>query len=262
MDGYRGNYLKETPIAYECALYFCVQTYNVTVTNTKTETQIVSTWYNDTAPNAVIGADDRILQRPADQPIAQMPNAPNATFNIPGPTFDTALWYLNKTISGTALIWTSEVRSDDEAVNEVLQALQSSRDVGALMGNLTTSYTNQMREMDSARRDGQVYGETLTMVPHVRVKWAWLSLPALLVGLSIMFQMTTMVIAKDSGVPEWKESSLAVLFHGLGGQLEKVEHAEGLNRTSQMNQAGRLRKVALGKDPYGEWKLQDTAPLP
>jgi hypothetical protein len=72
-----GNYYSSLPITHECALYFCINTYNVTVNNSVQNTTVVSSWTNDTGTPTVGGAfegngydfsetADVVWQRPSD----------------------------------------------------------------------------------------------------------------------------------------------------------------------------------------------------
>lgn len=255
-DGYSANYSKETPIAHECALYFCVQTYNLTVVDGKTTTEVLSTWYNETDPVWSAGSNGhRFLLRPSDQPAPQAPKLKDPIFIVYDATFNTILWFLDKTLHGTALSRTAVVAGQDRIVDDVLEALKVSKDISVLFGNLATSLSNRIREMYVDEADSDVRGETLVMVPHVRIQWAWLSLPALLVAVSSGFLVATMVATTRSRVPVWKNSSLAVLFHGLVHEGESSRHR---GRLSHMIGEAEDRRIALRRDGGDDWKLRDS----
>ncbi|KAH6694097.1 hypothetical protein F5X68DRAFT_248719 [Plectosphaerella plurivora] len=256
-DGYSGNYLKETPVVYECALYFCVQTYNLTVVDGKTRTEVVSTWYNETDPVLDLGDNwHRYLERPTDQPTPEAPEGGDSTFVVVGGTFNTILWYLGKTLNGTALSRTAVVGDDEEEVDDVLEALKRSQDIPALFGNLTTSLSTRIREMSVGAENGEITGDALAMVPHVRIRWQWLSLPALVMALSSVLLVATAMATKRSGLPVWKNSSLAVLFHGLGSDpgADGGDLSGHRSRASEMNREADGRTVMLRRGEGG-WKL-------
>lgn len=255
--GYDGDYLTSPPVVHECVLYFCVQTYNVTVKNSKAHYEVISSWYNETDPvlPEQHGNPDRTLHRPNDQP--SLDNS-GRDFTIHNRTYGTALWYLNKTLSGTVVTRVSEVNSDNNQVDDVLAAMQHSDNVGDMMNNFVTSFTNRMRAMANDT-DNKVQGTALISVPYVRVQWAWLSLPILLMVLSLVFLVATSIITKKSNIPVWKTSTLAVIFHGLSetsGQSPQRPHMN-MEFTSQMKREGERRRVALTPNGNGEWKLQD-----
>src|SRR6185437_4662168 len=89
-DGYGADFLRETPMVHECALYFCVQTYNLTVIDGRPTTQVVSTWYNETDPVLEAGSNQhKFLLRPANQPTPEATKQEDDAFFIPAATFDT-----------------------------------------------------------------------------------------------------------------------------------------------------------------------------
>jgi hypothetical protein len=256
-DGYKGNYLKETPIVYECALYFCVQTYNLTVTNGVARTEVVSTWYNETDPVLELGFNwHKFLLRPDDQPAPE----DDPTFIVIGDTFNTILWYLGKMFNGTALSRTAVVGGVEREVDDVLEALKRSQDVPALFGNLTASLNTRIREMSINEKDGGVSGDALVLVPHVHIRWEWLSLPAIFVGLCSVLLAATAMATKRSGVPVWKNSSLAVLFHGLEDDSGSTgdESPGHLSRSSEMGKEAEGRAVVLRRGGGG-WKLHNSS---
>ena len=254
-EGYGANYLESMPMALECALYFCVQSYNTTVVNNNATTEIVSTWYNGTAPVQTLGYNGNSTLRPpkSDQPLdTSAPGGNN--FTIPADTFETTLWYLNKTLSGTALSRYSEVNQGNDGVNDVLEAMNGHKNISSLMENLATAYTDRIREM----YDGDykaVSGDTMVQVPHVRVKWAWLTFPAALVAFSILLLLFTIIATVKARVPVWKDSSLAVLFHGLSGHETLTKPLGGLDKKSSMKESGKYQVIALGKDNGDNWRL-------
>lgn len=79
----------------------------------------------------------------------------------------------------------------------------------------------------------------------VSVRWAWAVLPlALWVG-TVVFLAVVAGVTRRWGVPLWKGSTLAYLYHGL--EMERRELSqESLGRTSEMNAAAARTAVALG----------------
>lgn len=64
--GFLNNYNLTPPYATECALYWCVNTYNATVKNTNFEETQTNTWTNLTAPATVYGQDTPIVLSPEE----------------------------------------------------------------------------------------------------------------------------------------------------------------------------------------------------
>lgn len=258
--GREGNYIKSPPEAHQCALYFCVQSYDVRIVKGTPSTKVVSSWYNETDPVLPLGDNemDRIFHRATDQDTVAATAHSTEDFVVNNRTFETALWYFTKTLSGKTFTSLSEVSPDERAPNDVLAAMQNSVDVGVMINNLATSFTNRMRAM-SSDKNSQVNGTAFISVPHVRVQWAWLSLPILLMVLSLAFLVATSLITKKSNIPVWKTSTLAVMFHGINDSARQSPERPHMNieLTSQMKSEGERRRVALAPNGNGEWKLQD-----
>jgi hypothetical protein len=216
--GYSGSYDNQTPRAWQCALYFCLNTYNVTVINGITNSTILSSWHSDTGtalPDIEGLGDygntaDAMLTRPEDSPVKVINNS---SFPLKGSTIAAMAAYLNHTISGIQLTRTSEV-GYDTWTNDVMQALTETTDIGAIIAGVAASATKHIREGEN-RGAGFVNGTSFKSEGRVHVRWAWIILPVLLALLSIVFLVATMIRAARKHLPVWKTSSLPALFHGI-----------------------------------------------
>lgn len=133
--------------------------------------------------------------------------------------------------------------------------------VNAFMDGLTWSLTAAMRQTpnsdDTPRERRTVYGQTQVMQTCLTVRWVWLSLPASLLGLQLAFLVVIVVISgsAEHWRGDWKDSSLALLYHGLEGSAnlpnEKVEREE-LHDKDGMFKMARKMKVQLrqGRDNW------------
>ncbi|KAL2289241.1 hypothetical protein FJTKL_02260 [Diaporthe vaccinii] len=133
--------------------------------------------------------------------------------------------------------------------------------VGAFMDGLTWSVTATMRQTstseDAPRALRAASGQTQVVQSCLTVRWVWLGLPASLLGLQLAF-LIAIVVTCRSAEPwrgDWKDSSLALLYHGLEGSAnipdEKVEYGE-LRDKDGMFKMARVTKVQLrqGKDNW------------
>ena len=75
------------------------------------------------------------------------------------------------------------------------------------------------------RGSGKVLGTVQVAQTCIHVKWAWVSLPAGLVGVTILLFACTIQSCRRSGLWDstrsWRCSSLALLFHGCDDQMRK-----------------------------------------
>ncbi|KAI1383618.1 uncharacterized protein F4822DRAFT_421166 [Hypoxylon trugodes] len=101
-------------------------------------------------------------------------------------------------------------------------ALSETGDIPDLMRQIADSMTEALR---TSVNSTVVTGVGMNTVTYIAITWAWLALPIALVVLT--FLMLLLVIFRNGarGVPIWKSSSLALLFHDLQGWDESERQA-------------------------------------
>lgn len=266
-QGYNGNYLKQTLQAWQCALYFCLQTYNASVTNGVPVEDVVSSWSSDLGtplptikqfPTDYVDTDDATFTRPVDSLV----KGGNDTFFIPSGTIAAMATYLNRTMSGSQLMQHSETDNINKWPNDVMQALNSTVNIASLMDGLATSVTGFMRQSDNRGnlKDRTTTGVALKHETYLHVRWAWIVLPAVALILSVLFLIMTMILASKQRIPVWKSSSLPVLFHGLvDGKMIPTKSTyrddAAVNGISEMKNAAETIKATLRRGENGEWHL-------
>lgn len=120
--------------------------------------------------------------------------------------------------------------------------------------NMTTLMTSMARSMTEAFRTSAnsttTDGTGLNTVTYISIEWAWLSLPLAVVTLAFVMLVVVIVRNHARGIPAWRSSSLALLFHeldgwddsnraGLDGPLE-VERRAADMRARVVNERGVL----------------------
>jgi hypothetical protein len=67
-----------------------------------------------------------------------------------------------------------------------------------------------------------VNGTAWKQETHVLLKWEWVTLPLALLLFSLVFLISTVIQSskQDSKIGVWKTSALAVLFNGLGEEIQ------------------------------------------
>lgn len=91
----------------------------------------------------------------------------------------------------------------------------------------------------------EVEGRMFSAERRVSVRWEWAALPLLLWLGSVVFLVVVAVVTRRSGVPLWKGSTLAYLYHGLEEDREEWNEG-GLVRVSEMGAAAERTAVMLG----------------
>ena len=221
------------PVATECALYWCVQTLNTSVQNgilNQTTTQI---WFNNSAADT--GYSSLFPPPRAGQPARDYQVNPLA--KIPLAQFLEKTFTAN--MSAISLYGNTALQNAQltEWSSDVAQALWNIEDLNGLMINLADRMTDALRNQfpdASHSPEGSVY----LLQTYVHVSWPWLILPVVLVLASCILLSASVVANHGNRNVVWKNSSLAVLFHGLTdnahtghlvGQKEMEEAAKDMN---------------------------------
>jgi hypothetical protein len=92
-------------------------------------------------------------------------------------------------------------------------------------------------------------GRAFAYVIIVHVRWAWISLPAALLLFSLLFLITTVVRStRDAdNVGIWKTSALAILFNGLG---DDVQNHVGSGNLSMGYTRARAKELKVHLDDH------------
>ena len=124
-----------------------------------------------------------------------------------------------------------------------------------LMNNLTESMTVRIRQAaaDQPPANSTVSGKTFELQTFVKVRWRWLTLPILVLGLTAVFLVASIVLTFTTKSKPWKSSATALLFHGLDTQ--HLDQLSGIKKRAEMDQASREVTVQLIKTEYG-WRLK------
>lgn len=95
-----GNYYSSLPVTYECVLYFCVNTYNVTVVNNVPNTTLVSSWTSENGMPTVGGALQGGGMKGTLDAILDQPDSGKA-YRVAAGTLANLKAWLNVTLQGT-----------------------------------------------------------------------------------------------------------------------------------------------------------------
>jgi len=117
-----------------------------------------------------------------------------------------------------------------------------------LMDSVATSMTNHIRSVSSMTVTGQMG----TVETYVHVRWVWLTLPGALILSSAAFLALAVLETRRRRAEVWKDSSLALIFHGL----EQNGESTGLvNKLSCMEDMAKGMRVRLEQTDAEDWKL-------
>jgi hypothetical protein len=265
--------------ATDCALYFCVKRFTSTMENsTLSESSVeVASARNPAsfqldAPglksrskvDALFEADIWFNRTDLqiDVPLHDHTPATFAAANISQPAIDGITAYIsgifNDSSWASAFPWgpngTQRLTGVVEGIFNttvmsryappVMQQLWESSDLDTLFGNLAASITSNMR----ANSDGslKVQGQLGTLETYIEVRWLWLILPVLCICLGAVSLLLAIWHTHKSHVPLWKNSALALLFHGLDYEALRSQTSERL--LSQMQKKAGDMQVTFGDE--------------
>ncbi|KAF2430984.1 hypothetical protein EJ08DRAFT_588311 [Tothia fuscella] len=246
--GLEAIHRNETPVAHECVLTWCTQTIHSSFLWGKLSQNVSATFLNDTkrefpftfgedAADYIYNAN--ISLTPPEQHLSPIPKSggqpPNITFGVDNTTALQTI-FLTDTIAPSFITIPSSAGGSQVKIDTV-DAIGAH--VRPLAKNLwlppygnTTHYVERIAETmtntirNSPAVDGSlvtVTGTAWDMRTHVKVRWAWVILPLVLLVFSLVFLIIT--VARSSREVEtvgiWKTSAIAILFNGLDDDARK-----------------------------------------
>lgn len=150
-----------------------------------------------------------------------------------------------KSLDG-GLMWTSDVN----------RFLYAELDFTTAMNNVATSVSRYMRSLSN----DSVIGQSLSQETYIRVKWAWITFPAVLVFGGVFLLLLVIVETRKKGVEVWKYSCLPLLFHSVDDESARRVEDMGKRQMAtveEMEDEAKRIRVRLGKEEDGRgWSLQ------
>lgn len=119
------------------------------------------------------------------------------------------------------------------------------QNVTTMMANISNSMTNRIPKSDSKVVAQGIVWRDLSII---RIQFAWLVLPLVLILLSTILVIATVLMTRRSRVPVWKSSILPLLYHGIRewDDAEERDVVEGrLEKMHVMDQKGSLKLVRM-----------------
>ena len=130
----------------------------------------------------------------------------------------------------------------------------------AYMEGLAISITAAIRQGGDSSNSAPARGTAFSSQTCVRVEWAWLAFPAVLLFLTLVFLMTTVAKSRrytrtgaaEDGRKPWKSSSLPLLWCGMRDEIRA--RYERFDEVEKMKESGDGMKVSLRKERWSEYE--------
>ncbi|KAL4961182.1 DUF3176 domain-containing protein [Aspergillus stella-maris] len=200
-------------VAHECALWFCIQAYNITVAN-------ANLWQNTTGEWRQVDrrsiTQDVIQGRRGPQTLLNFTKSP-AEFNVPD-----GLTYAKYANDFFPLgIQQTRVGPTPSFANGLWASIGNMDDY---IDNFARILTNAIRRSSlvSPIADVHYRGIRWRLETYTRVRWAWLAFPGAMLAGSCLLILVTVWRTERSTVGPWKDSSLALLCISLGDHLQEA----------------------------------------
>lgn len=124
--------------------------------------------------------------------------------------------------------------------------------------NMATSFTNYMRINGNENYSAPAHGIVSHYATCLEVRWAWITLPAILAAMTMFCLLPLTVYATlRADVPTWKESLLPLVFRGplvhrgQGRQSDEEDEARAPvstgNSIQDMEERSKLMRVRLSR---------------
>ena len=227
-----------------CSMEFCLQNRNVSISSGKLNSYVLDTIYADRNLSTSSGFNVSYV----------FPDGTDSlTLNL-GPATEPALeTALDTLLTGNVTEETMSQPQDNNSTSSspLIGTFDASPDISLAMANLATAMTNYIRAASNHTVSGQL-GITET---YVHVLWPWIMLPAILTVLGAFFLITGIIETKRRGADVWKDSELALLFHGLSGGNERFA---GLRNISEMDYVASRMNVTMTTTRVGGRVLRLT----
>lgn len=120
------------------------------------------------------------------------------------------------------------------------------------MTNVVTVMNQVLRRnsLSVGERNDAAVGKAYIYQVLVEIRWKWLSLPLILLMFSLMFLIATVVRSSrdQENIGIFKTSALAILFNGLGDDVQERVGYGGVNRMGYARERAKDMKVHLDDD--------------
>ena len=233
--------------AFDCVLYFCVQTFSGSVAQNDFQEQVIDV-YHDPSLGPIFDVTSSVpLNMTVSQ--GQLPSGTNLTFGVGRAAIELAI-YMNQLSGAGGIDVTGRPRWDSDVTRGIFS--QGSSNFTSTMDNLATAMSNGMRSISG----DMVVGKASKNVSHVHVRWPWLLLPLIMVVLAAVFLALTVWQSRRMNVPSWRSSALAVMEHGVHRTQERLNNRAIIAEVENLSELEAwAEEVKVGLRRTGQYEL-------
>lgn len=239
-----------TVTAAECGLWLCLQSWNVSILNGVTSSDLLQTSSQASAESVF---DYNFTAVPFQQfnidPRTQGYGSSKASLqaiadSVSLYTYGNVTGYQLPAVPGIASSWSYDPSSD--TVQAFWQASGSPASYTAFIHNFATSLSNNIRLTSPApinsSTDYSYAGTAFSSRAYVHIRWAWIVYPAAMTVASPLYVLLTVLQTRRRNVKVWKSSALVTLFTSVSDDDGSIHQMTAENS----NSAGQLVSAVRG----------------
>ncbi|OLN92819.1 hypothetical protein CCHL11_06705 [Colletotrichum chlorophyti] len=235
-------------IGQECALWFCMQSYDITVNESRQNQTMIRIW-NSTRfedSNSAHGDEYVFIDIPADMNVPR-----ESRYSISSRALEVLQKFVEPLVEGTSEKQYTIINFSSDWAEGMYNARLN---LPSWIRRFSTSLTNevrlhgQVRDKERHRYDGRAYDTAQVII----VEWKWLMFPTGLIVVSIYYLFHTIIRGARDGVSVWKSDSLPMLFCRIDPSiLGKV--GDGMDVPNGLDERVGEVKVCLLREDDGDW---------
>ncbi|KAI0149821.1 hypothetical protein F4776DRAFT_603331 [Hypoxylon sp. NC0597] len=238
--------------AHECALWFCLQSFNVTVINGVMDSTMVAIWSKTKFSSEVNAGFNEFtfVDIPPDLYVKDQ-----TRYAVPEDSIRALRSFMDSLIVGNASSTAGTMSYSSDWVEAIHNA---STNLDDWIARLALSMTNDIRQSGGLNSNimFQYSGIAYMMAPHVRVNWYLVIYPLTLMVLAFCYLAQTVWRTARDQVCAWKGDSLPMLFcnvdQGIHAQVrDGMDIPEGLK-----GRVGRT-EIELVRQDDGQWLFRE-----
>ncbi|PHH92485.1 hypothetical protein CDD83_7233 [Cordyceps sp. RAO-2017] len=236
--------------AAQCALWFCLKAYNISVADGRSQQTLVRTWDESRFEAATSAhSDEHVFLGIPDI----MNTQPKSRYSVSDRSLKALRAFFDSLTSGIFEHVSEVVNFSSDWIEAMWRA---TADLDSWIEKLSHSLTNEVREHGTIRDPYKTdyEGSASKLASYVHVKWYWMIYPALFLTISLYYLVATIIAGARDNVSAWKGDSLPMLFSRIDPRIlamgsKKMDVPKGLDDLGKS-------KVALAKNNDGYWTFE------
>ncbi|KAI1136083.1 hypothetical protein F5Y05DRAFT_123476 [Hypoxylon sp. FL0543] len=249
--------VSQTPLAtmvraHECLLWFCLQSFNITVTNGVQSSTMIANWSKtNSSPGTNTHFDDFTF---VDIPPALYVKD-QTRYTVPGDSIHALKSFMDTLTVGNA----SNIAGAVSYSSDWIEAMHNATtDLDDWVARLAASMTNDIRQSGSVDTNNifEYSGTAYVMASHVRVNWYFVFYPLTLMALAFCYLAQTVWRTARDQVCAWKGDSLPMLFCNVEQNIQ-AQVRDGMDVPEGLKARVGGTEVELVRQDDGQWLFRE-----